>query len=1638
MRIYRLPRPQQRPLISACSLLVLLGFISLCNPVARAGEVVPSPHDEAHLIVIHPAGWADAKGATATTEENAAAAFEKTGVVVDQLVTVKFIARYGGTYTLWVRLGQPAGKRTAIDGQIFHAGKLVLEGGLNQDDGRAGAGGPEGYRDYREKAVRNTPNNVVGDPALIRLKDLSTVKVGDAGKKDDDLSNDLLKEMHTPGAEDWMTTSRVDLIDKAFPFYWWKAGQVKLEAGEYELRLSPHGVVDPASTPLLDAAILTTYDKLIYPFIGDITAPRQSYIRFRLDKIPADGLAISAVVNNHIFPYFRTNTFHLNPSGLSELNIEKHKATGFTRWYCLQDIKRMVTFTGHEVTLHIMDPAFVKAEGARGATQFAVFPHPDAVVRTIGWDEPDGLFISMSPNFEDNAHQLRTVRDHAREHYERALAAAENQPHLLARSGLLTLSNYSAAPLGEDYEYMVKSMRLLGFNSVGIRDPLKSRTNYGGSTAAGTSWLLTDLPFDEQKTRQDYEAYYRPNFRPDEQEMWKGVDTYQIADEPSEALRDDMTAPLWRYEIVNKDANNGKPAGRRSSDHNEEEHERWVDLAGGSDLHTRKTDYSNCVLEGRVTKLAGWVGFRVGIDNAANPTRYAYWNVGRVAPNGMPENVGAGRVGLPGPAIVYFLRPLVVYNSGPTPFKIVYEGTRAALYVNGELANEQKDLPPAGGFGLSGPAKALSGLLIRPIRKGEHIAPDVQVGKEFVERPKGPEEPAELEDPAKSPDAAGKPLKEFVEQDWIPAGGVPGAHEGFRRWAAARGLTPDLFGQKSWQDVHMLTVRELVRNLDEARLYYWSRRYSGYLTPRMFKLAADGVRANAPNKNMVAFVGLSGHTHYFPSEMPLDMFELGNQGYPLMPGISDWMSYGSWRWDSHQSVAYSVAPFNTGARRWNPDGSSAPPVSYPMMHCVYPNLIRSYTMLANQVKFMSYYTFGPYYAIPGDYWSEIPECYQATSLTANRAGQVDDVLSPARMRPSRVALLYAHSTEYWHSQSSYADRRAAFLALSHEYFQPELVTEDQIAGGALDHYDALYVLDPYVAAEVQKKIAAWVDGGGLLWACADALTHDEFNQPLDGLASLAAIHREFDPPPSAIVPRVTMDAKVPASGPTLFPVNGEADFRSHKVTPVGIPRSIKAEGARIRAKYYETGMPAWVERTVGKGRVVYLAHRCGLTYTAKASRPAGYPDIWADTGRASLTLPLIEAKIRRELVLSQPAVMASALSSENGTVIVLYNMRPLPLKELEIQLKEPARPLSVQAFKGLELVDVPFDYRDGSAVLTLPVLDGAQMVLVRRRLAPLDDRLEEIHKRTLAELDSKDPQELSAGAWFAGFYPQWKLADRIVPLLNHPRWQVRRSAAESLGRLGQASAASFLVSAVHSEKDSNALGEDILALARLHDDATPATALELLKRDDPLVRRLAVSAVAAFIAPAGGGRNVQIDPRVSAAALQIAQQALADPNLQVRRQGISLVIQLDPARGVELAAAAFTGTAVQSMQDRPYWVQAISSSDAAFAEFIRDGLPGGDETLLAFAVTRVDPVLAHAIESRLVELDTAFPGKIGPVAIFQADRSLARRMFDERTKMRPETADYVAHALEHAFDAQLGNVMEDWDAWLEEHAAPGK
>mgnify|MGYP002020017087 CR=1 FL=1 len=85
--------------------------------------------------------------------------------------------------------------------------------------------------------------------------------------------------------------------------------------------------------------------------------------------------------------------------------------------------------------------------------------------------------------------------------------------------------------------------------------------------------------------------------------------------------------------------------------------------------------------------------------------------------------------------------------------------------------------------------------------------------------------------------------------------------------------------------------------------------------------------------------------------------------------------------------------------------------------------------------------------------------------------------------------------------------------------------------------------------------------------------------------------------------------------------------------------------------------------------------------------------------------------------------------------------------------------------------------------------------------------------RAVKLLASDDPMDLSAGAWFAGFHPEWNLQESILPLVGHSRWEVRRSAVEAVGRLRYGPAAPKLADMVEDDPDDHVRADALRALA---------------------------------------------------------------------------------------------------------------------------------------------------------------------------------------------------------------------------------
>ena len=1031
-------------------------------------------------------------------------------------------------------------------------------------------------------------------------------------------------------------------------------------------------------------------------------------------------------------------------------------------------------------------------------------PQPLALrsVRKISWEVPDGKKYSLSTDLS----LIETLRDHARRNYRRALEATGERLFPLMRPPMLTTPAWSRAT-GPAGDYMKKTLRLLGFNAVDTRDSVKSARLYGWTITGAQYWPPTFLPHDVDAARKRYAAHYearRPTVFSKTDSSPEVVPTvFQVADEPGEIQTEELSAPAFRF----RKGKDGKTV--------------LMDETGGGILRTKRKDYAGYVLEGFVAAPDGKVTFEAGLS-AKDASAGFFWTVGKLRRDA-PENVAAGKIGTGGSR---YVRNSANLSDKPRLFRLVHDGSEAAIYLDEKSIGHLREVPEVGGFSISGPRKSFFSLALRPIREDERLRPVLS-----AEGPARKDVLADLEDDLLLEEPESDPKKDepqdlrtFIETNWSIEGGSEEARVGFRKWLAEQKVKPSLFGAESLDDVFPLTLARLAETPEEKRLYYWSRRYSAWRTPRMFALACEAIGKVSPNPDIRRFVALSGHALYFPSRMPLDMFELAS--YPdVTPGVSDWMSTGSWRWDSHQAVAFSVAPFNAGARR-----RKGPPVSFPMMHCVWPDVLRSYAQFGNNCKLISFYNYGPYYAATEGMWSESAGSHRAAHLLNNRLAQADDLVGAGKLRPSRVAMLYSRSTEYWNPAATFPDKRASFLGLSHEYFQPELVTEEQVASGDLDYYDALYVLETHVSRAASDSILSWTKRGGLLWTCADSFLRDEYDEPNDFLAQRFGLKRDFAEAPDNFVVRPLGKTS------SIMPV--------HKARVAKPLQSLDWESAEVLAKY-EDGPSAWLEKDFHVGRMVYVGHRAGLDYSRKAIRLGGMRTIWPDYSRAFLTRPLHQRQVVRELTVSEPIVLAHALSSSGGDVVVLANMRADELKNLEVRLRYSAKPVSVQSFdEDGDLIDIPFTHSEGVLHFRVSRLSSflsgwneiGQMYFVRSKPAQPDDRLNKLRKQTEAELKSDDPETLAVAIWRSGFFPEWKLSNKFTKQLSHEDWRVRRASAESLGRLAPDGAQSAIIEAFAKETDNHAKADQLHALARLQSDEFNAFYGQLAESEDPFLR----------------------------------------------------------------------------------------------------------------------------------------------------------------------------------------------------------
>jgi hypothetical protein len=341
--------------------------------------------------------------------------------------------------------------------------------------------------------------------------------------------------------------------------------------------------------------------------------------------------------------------------------------------------------------------------------------------------------------------------------------------------------------------------------------------------------------------------------------------------------------------------------------------------------------------------------------------------------------------------------------------------------------------------------------------------------------------------------------------------------------------------------------------------------------------------------------------------------------------------------------------------------------------------------------------------------------YQAVRQALHELGRCEDIVQDGQLRPGQAALWFSEAADVWDDNRSPLDaaKRMLFIAIRHQQLPLDVVVE----GDDLKPYQILYLTDSHVSRAAAQAIVAWVQGGGRLFATANAGMYDEFNQPNAVMRELLGVTpRQLQEAPGGPIRFGKQD--LPWAEP-IDTVTLRTDSAEVKLAALGlVSRCTRTADAAVMAAFAD-GSPAVLQRREGKGRVMYCAFLPGLSYF-KPALPRRPVDRGATDDALSHFVPtrfdrpaagLIAAlaDFERPVVCSEPLVETTVIESKHGVLLPLVNWSAAPVQGLKVtvRLAVPTRDVSLASGKPVRT-----ERRDGKTTFTLD-LDVADALILR-------------------------------------------------------------------------------------------------------------------------------------------------------------------------------------------------------------------------------------------------------------------------------------------------------------------------------------
>ncbi|MGD9497796.1 MAG: beta-galactosidase [Armatimonadota bacterium] len=542
--------------------------------------------------------------------------------------------------------------------------------------------------------------------------------------------------------------------------------------------------------------------------------------------------------------------------------------------------------------------------------------------------------------------------------------------------------------------------------------------------------------------------------------------------------------------------------------------------------------------------------------------------------------------------------------------------------------------------------------------------------------------------------------------------------QAFRAWLRDELRVPLAeLGAPTWDEVTPVTAD--ARETAPA-LYYWSQRFRAKAFADFLRLQTDEISAAFPGAPP-ATVNFSDGAVYSANmySQGADYFRIFGTRALTMAWSEDWSNIAS----TYQCCGYNVDLLRAATREQGQPIGMYVITSYG--HTPLDAKLKAYSSLGRGARVLHSFAYGPHYAGHEPNWYLRAEMYHPMTELCREIGGAEDLLMQAERMPAEVAFLYSTTSDIWTvgANDLYGhDRMHSYLALIHAQVPVDFLSEEQVAGGALAGYKALYVFGPNLHSTAAGPIAEWVHAGGVLYLAGGAAVADEYNRPARPLDEALDLQR------GAV--EVLHTHVGPGRHLANLEVAGSARFRETALGLFGVRQGVS--GGETLAQFGD-GAPALVQVPAGEGTVFACGMLPGISHihAALAQREAlGSPEpregdamdltlagSFAHLGpqelsynpweypaaeRELLLLAAEQARARRPVTLSRPLVEAFYLEGARGAVVTLANYSLQPTDALAVTVRVPRLPARVQSVRQGELA---FEADGGVVRTVVPLLD---------------------------------------------------------------------------------------------------------------------------------------------------------------------------------------------------------------------------------------------------------------------------------------------------------------------------------------------